>query len=297
MSTDQKILAHFGTTYPDIAFCLGGLRRLSVNPDDLRARRMLQAYGPKFLSRQQCIIYAIVTYLPVDLFLDIGTNYGECLLALPLYSRVRARGFEANSELLPYISKSLSFNTDLKNVDIISMAVSDEPDQEIDFYVDEKWSGKSSAVHNQGAIATTKRVQTTTIDQQLLNETSIRLLFTKIDVEGFEARVMRGAVVSNARIPNLIYMLEFDSQYFKRAGEDAEAFLDSLTSAFQVYVLSASGVRQVFAYDDIPEEKPNLKHTDLIVTKFTDPDYCSAFVDNIANIDMKTQRLRLFSFS
>ena len=73
----------------------------------------------------QCaiFIYCCIYCLPVDVFLDIGANYGECLFALPLYKKVKVRGYEANPDLIKHLNKSKTYNDDIKDIAIARYAV------------------------------------------------------------------------------------------------------------------------------------------------------------------------------
>jgi FkbM family methyltransferase len=224
-TTDEKILAHFNTDFPHFAYCMGGLRKLSVNPHDARARKMLLAKGPKCFTRNQALIHAFTKNLSIDLFLDIGTNYGETLVSSPLFSKVRRVGFEPNPTLIPYLEKTLRMNDDLEDIEIVNKAVSSVAGETIEFYVSRKWSGKSSAVSGVGAGKTDKiEVETTTIDEQISLTGPVTFLLIKLDVEGYEPAVIRGAQKTHQTVSNILYLMEFDARFIRKGGEDPRAF-------------------------------------------------------------------------
>lgn len=295
-AVDEKIFGYYNTDMPTVAYCLSGLRRLSVDPEDKRARRMLLAHGPRFISRQQRFLYACASILPVDLFLDIGVNYGECLVALPLFSQTRVIGYEANPSLHSYIERTLSYNDDLRHVSLRNYAIGDVPDQTISFYVDASWTGKSSAVPQSGGSIHEINALTTTIDKQMEADDPT-LLLVKLDIEGYEARAMRGAVKTNSRIANVIYMLEFDDAFLSRAGEDAAAFVEELGETFTLHALTSGGVTPIGSHDDIPvgDAKDGGRHTDLILTRFSDPALAEIFDTQIRAADPRALQSRLFA--
>jgi FkbM family methyltransferase len=296
-AAEERIRQHYNTANPRIAYCLAGLRRLSVDPGDGRARRMLLAYGPRFLSRQQAILYAINALLPVELYLDVGVNYGECLVALPLYARTRVRGFEANPALHPFIDKTLVYNDDLENVEISGRAMGAVAGEEIDFFVDARWSGKSTAVPTEGASIRKTTAITTTLDAELRDETP-DLLLVKLDIEGYEAAAFRGAAEVNRRLPNVLYLMEFDDAFLTRAGEDPAALVEEFGRDFALFMLTGRGLKPIASYADIPvtDTAKGLKHTDLLLAKLTDPALRDRFEAEIADAPMKDLHARLFSW-
>lgn len=293
---DQKIRAHYNTDTPNVAYCLSGLRRLGVNPKDNRARKMLLAQGPRFISRQQRFLYACNALLPVDLFLDIGVNYGECLVALPLFSKTRVWGYEANPELQSCLARTLAYNDDLRHVDLRGLAVGDTPHQTISFYVDAAWTGKSSAVPQSGRSIREITAQTTTIDVEMADETPA-LLLIKLDIEGYEAHAIRGAAQTNRNVANVIYLMEFDDAFLERAGEDPAAFVGELTGLFTVQALTSDGIIPIGSYDDIPtgDAQGGGRHTDLILTRFTDGALKDRFETDICAVSPKDLQTRLFA--
>lgn len=282
-ATDEKILAYFNTDYPHFAYCMGGLRRLSVDPYDARARKMLLAKGPKCFTRNQRLIEAFTKNLPIDLFLDIGTNYGETLVSSPLFSKVRRIGFEPNPRLFPYLRKTLRMNDDLENIEIVNKAVSSEAGKNIEFYVSKKWSGKSSAVSGiSGGEIEKILVQTTTIDEQISVAGPITFLLIKLDVEGYEPAVIRGAQKTHQMVPNVLYLMEFDTKFIRKGGEDPRAFFTELAKDFRIYSASSLELGPVKCFDDlISGHSGDELHTDLVMYRSTCSDMAQIFEANI----------------
>ena len=200
MSADQaeamneKLIKYFNIPNPNIGFCAGGLRRIAIDPTDDRARKMIAARGPRYFSRQQVFIYACAKYLGCDLYLDIGSNFGECLFALPLYFPGRVVGYEPIRHIIPFLEKSKTYNDDLSDLHISTLAIGSGPDSEADFYVDTKWSGTSGRIRNRDPKRYKRHtVQGSSIDEQLRQMNEPKCLLVKVDVEGHEPAVFAGA--------------------------------------------------------------------------------------------------------
>ncbi len=287
---DEAIRQAYHVDYPEFAYICGGLRKIAVNPGDLRARNMLLQKGVRYYSSVQFFIYSCAYFLPVDIFLDIGANYGECLFALPLYKKVKVRGYEANAGLLKYLKKSKTYNDDLHDLAITWYAVTNRAGEMISFYIDTEWSGKSSALlmKNQGSVLRID-VPTTSIDHEMNQLGGCKMLLVKVDVEGFEPLVVEGAAKVNRDIPNIIYLLEFDSKFLMRGGIEPKAFFNKLAAQFRVYKLSYRHINPVkdFMHLSAQQQGSSRIHVDLILTKFRDPRINSVFEQEIASQDLK----------
>lgn len=280
----KKIIEQYGILRPKFALTLGGLRKLSVDPEDKRVQRMLLARGPRHSTRNQRFIHACLAHLPVDLYLDIGVNYGECLVAQPFHCGVRTRGYEANPRLIPFIQRTLGFNDDLERIEISNKAMSVEAGGVIDFYIDNAWSGTSSVIPRaSGRSSTQCRVGTTTIDTEVAREHEVNLLLIKIDVEGHEPQVFRGGVQTYARVPNIVCMMEFDSTFIAKGGEDPVAFYRELAQHFTVLCSRggtwgpAADYAALQAANEARTLGPGETHLDVVLTRFADPELARSF--------------------
>lgn len=277
------IRQNYNSDTPNFSFICGGMRRISVNPDDRRARKMLLKNGIRYYSKNQLFVYACASYLPLDLFLDVGTNYGECLFSLPLYCKTRARGFEANPEMRDHLERSKRYNSDIQaEYDIV--AVSGVAGQSVSFFVDAKWSGKSSLSGTTGRATREHSVTTTTVDAEVEKAGGGTTILLKVDVEGFEPSVFDGAKRTIRETPNLIALVEYDSDFLEANGSNAEEFFDALEEDCEVYDFKKDILRPVWDFAQLQKlhaKKPKI-HTDLILTKFSDNSIRSAFQTRIA---------------
>lgn len=157
---------------------------------------------------------------PGDIVLDIGANVGY-------YTRIASRmvggdGAVLAFEPMPAALRVLRMNcADLPNAEVFPMALSDREGESV-FYVRKKGDMSSLAADSR---AKTVRVKTGTVDDVLKN--CPRLDFIKIDVEGFELEVIRGAHRTLAAHRPVVYF-EFVQNFADERGfgfEDFEALL------------------------------------------------------------------------
>jgi FkbM family methyltransferase len=294
---DSKIKRAFGTKNPGFAFSCGGMRRIFVDPADMRVRRMLLRKGFRYFSSNQFMVYCLNKLLTVDAFIDVGSNYGECLVSLPLYSKTIVRGFEANPNLLSYIKKTIRFNEDLRDIEIAARAVTNRAGEKVDFQIDTRWSGKSSLSLDPGRSGVvTMSVPTTTIDDEVSALGSVSTLLVKIDVEGHEPDVLQGAVETNNSVQNIIYLLEFDSKFLSRGGHDPRVFFEILSETFALYKMDGAGLHEVPDYASLARGGSDLDeiHVDLVATKFDTPEVRDRFEKKILHPDFSETRRSLW---
>jgi|GEM_PF-1495754 len=288
-SDDQKILEAYRVLQPEFAFILGGFRRIAVDPKDSRARKMLLRKGLKYFSRVQSFIFQCMSELPVDVYLDIGANYGECAFALPLHTKARIFAYEANRSLHQYLERSKAYNDDVKTLSLVHSAVSARAGEVLTFYIDNDWSGKSSVVHDKKKKNQTKvEVQATSVDHEIKRIGGpCNVLLMKVDVEGYEPAVFEGAKGAIGSVPNIVCLMEFDSKYMARGGVEPDAFFRRLLADFDVYHAD-DVLRRVTEYSELQVEGPDRPiHTNLVLGRFRDAAIAALFEERIA-----TQNLR-----
>lgn len=283
-SDDQKILDAYRVEDPEFAFILGGFRRIAVNPKDPRARKMLLRKGLRYFSRVQSFIFQCMNELPVDVFLDIGTNYGECAFALPLHPKARVFGYEANGSLHEYLARTKAYNDDVKTLTLVHSAVSNKAGEILTFYIDNAWSGKSSVVHDKKKKNQTKvEVKATSVDHEIERIGGpCDVLLMKVDVEGYEPAVFEGAGRTIRSVKNIVCLMEFDSKYMARGGADPEAFFYKLREDFEVYVAD-DVLRPVTQYAELDAESTGGPiHTNLVLARCGDPAVRELFRERVA---------------
>lgn len=166
---------------------VGGFQML-VDPHDDRAVALVVAGGS---------IDRVLTELWIDLYemlnprtvIDVGANYGEVLLSTGYTPSTNVVAVEANPAVAACLRESLSANQ-LPEVVVHEVAVGDETGSKL-LYVHSTWSGKTSIVDH-GEPHHSLKVPVRRLDN-LVQAAPTEDLLMKIDVEGAEMQVLRGA--------------------------------------------------------------------------------------------------------
>jgi FkbM family methyltransferase len=126
-------------------------------------------------------------------FVDVGANIGS--FTLPVGKSLGAGGrviaIESSPTIFPYLKRNVDLNG-LSNISLIQCAASDTDLQEVPFYeapIDSFGMGSLGAQFNGKPIP----VITRTLDSILSERGVDRVDLIKVDVEGFEVGVFRGA--------------------------------------------------------------------------------------------------------
>src|SRR5262249_24427955 len=211
-----------------------------------RGHSLLESGGP--IYPWPVLIWAeIARRLQPTLFLDIGANYGETGLSLRYRSDAKVYLFEPNPRILPYLKRSTSEQCNADQIKLVPAFVSDQPGV-MTFKANKTWSGVSYGADD-NAIADEKfeimSVPAMTIDglmATLAELHSCRLQF-KIDVEGFERRVLLGMRRVLSEVSAYVGILEFDAAALARARTDARLFFDELTSLGRLWEVNGGLIR------------------------------------------------------
>ncbi len=190
-----------------------------------------------------------------DIVMDIGANIGYfTLLAARLvgqYGKVLA--FEPVPYFLELICSSARLNN-LTNITAFQMALSDTPG-EGHIFLDKKNLGLASPVSNNVIdLSESLQVKYTTIDI-FCEENGIKPNFVKIDVQGYELKVLRGAIKLLQRGNAKLYF-EFWPRGINNAGDMPEEIF---------YLLEATGYK-VFKVNNDGGFSPVSKNEFLKIT-------------------------------
>ena len=172
---------------------------------------------------------------------DVGANIGSYTLSLHNKAK-HIYAFEASRINIGYLNDNIRGNK-IKNVMTVHKAVSDEDNKKIKLYLSPDTGGNNSIYERfNGEFET---VETVTLDSFYANNEISSVDVIKIDVEGAEFDVIRGASeVLDTFKPVLI--IEFNKFTAEKAGYDLEQLYDYLKNMkFNAYTLRNYTLREV----------------------------------------------------
>jgi FkbM family methyltransferase len=183
---------------------------------------------------------------PNDIFFDVGANLG--LFTLTAARRVGPSGyvyaFEPSQREARYLRHNLELNH-LTNVTIVTQAVSDQRGTaRFAIATDGGNNSLMKNAHPQQRIQTWQEVEVTTLDAFITAHTVPRINLLKIDVEGGEVNVLRGAAnLLNSPQPPTI-LCEFCDVTAAGFNSTGRALYDTFVSfGYQLFTLPESGQR------------------------------------------------------
>jgi FkbM family methyltransferase len=159
----------------------------------------------------------------IDIFVDIGANLGY-YTCLALQNKKHVIAFEPQQQNLDCLYKNLTINHWQSNAEIFPIALSDTPGL-LTLYgasgpsasLIKNWAGYSSSF--------SKTVSINTLDNILLSRFLDKKLFIKIDVEGAEYSVLKGAINTISRLNKPIWLIEVCLDEFHPQGKNPD-YLD-----------------------------------------------------------------------
>jgi len=159
---------------------------------------------------------------------DVGSNIGETLLnfALLVGDEGKVFGFEPIPLTFEKCSNNISLNN-FSNITISQIALSNR--EETLFFEDPNNNNSGGVFMNKKKTTRSHTVQAITLDAFVKNQNLKKIELIKIDVEGFESNVLKGAeMVCKELRPNLF--VEVDDDNLKRQGSSEHELLDLITS-------------------------------------------------------------------
>ena len=183
---------------------------------------------------------------------DIGTNIGETLLNFAAISGPAGRvfGFEPVEENFSKCRFNISLN-DFNNIELSRMALSDK--RERLYFVPASNSNSGGIFMHKDKQDAEMSIEAVTLDEYV-DEHNIRSIdFIKIDVEGFELNVLKGAAESVRKFRPVLFV-EVDADNLKRQGTTPHQLEELLTR--YGYSIKVAGEKHLTAGNNL--------HYDLI---------------------------------
>ena len=242
-------LKDFLLPIPDEAVVITTTRKLlfKVNPKEDKGVE-LQLY--QFGTYEEGTLCFIEKYLnPGDVFVDVGANIG--LMSIVAAKRVGATGkviaYEAHPETYAELVENCERNN-CTNVTAVHKAIGEQAGK-VFIALDPINKGASSIVASNGAGA---EVDCITLDAEILT----RLNMIKIDVEGFELPVFRGAKESLAQHQPIVIFESIKELTDSSSTQEVYTLLSDL--GYRFYLLKKSkdknsGLIEMLSLNDFPQ--------------------------------------------
>jgi FkbM family methyltransferase len=163
---------------------------------------------------------------------DIGANVGAH--ALPLAKMVGVEGhvymFEPTQWAFAKLQHNLSLNPELKHVTLENMALSDHDATEESYSIRSQWS-----VEGEKGVLEEGNIEFATLDSYCNDHGIEGVDFIKLDVDGFETKILRGGQAMLDRMRPIL-LVEMSDYWQRQGGESARAMIDILDQAGYRYL-------------------------------------------------------------
>ncbi len=264
-------------------------RRLKKNPESFFLRklvpdnslhsknneRLCNRYGANFLldlsDYQQWLLYFsddhdsslnFLSYIePGFTILDIGGNIGQTALiaAQKTGESGKVISFEPYPETIERFEKNLELNKSIKNIKLEKFALGDEQSTITLFQDCVTNSGGNRVLHSSVENpAGVKQVAVTTLDLYSAGENLSRIDLIKIDVEGFEMNVLKGAEQTLLKFRPLL-IVEVDEKNLNSQGAAARDII-AFFHEYHYEMIDLSTMKDFYLGND------QFIHTDILCT-------------------------------
>ena len=177
---------------------------MMYNANDRFVGRSLDAYGE---CCEEEVRFLLSLVGPDSVVLDVGANYGALTLPLARAARL-VYAFEPQREVFCALAGNMALNC-VANVVCENMALSDRAGTikvpQLDFGAENNIGGLELDYRGEST-QRTYAVRSETLDEYVARSQLPRIDLVKVDVEGMEAQVLRGARATLARFRPILYV-------------------------------------------------------------------------------------------
>jgi FkbM family methyltransferase len=255
----RTLVGPFGTMFPDSSMLVQTIHGIKyyIDPSDEIMAPQLVIYR-QWEADLSAFMANSVT--PNTIFLDIGANFGyfTCLVASRIGNNGTGRviAVEPNPQMQRLLRRNIKVNWSMSPVEIFDCAATDQ-EGFVEFSVPKDRAANASLVTSSKTDSDNRfLVKSNSIDQLVAGHV---IDICKIDVEGFEATVLKGAEKTIARSPNINIIIEWSLEQMRLAG-----FLPAdLLSLFEKYNLTAYRLPPTRFISDMEWEAYKISHETL----------------------------------
>lgn len=174
---------------------------------------------------------------PGGFFIDIGANIGSIVIPLCLQKKdIKSIAIEASPWIFKYLVNNVDLNL-LGNIILYNNAISDKDNFEVDFYAPHDKYGKGSFSPIFTSIS--EKVRTRTVDSIIKDFPELVVDVLKVDVEGYEYFVFKGAeeLLNSNKAPFIIFeFVEWAENSIQKINiGEAQEYLFSI--GYKVYII------------------------------------------------------------
>lgn len=184
-------------------------RTIYFDPMDRRGEVLSDKHGEVYPDSSELWRRALELADEWDVVADVGANYGEMLAGAELSHARRIVAFEPNPAIAAFLRRTIA---ELPwEVELLERAVSDHSQADAHLFITDDWSGTSHLSGADGEIAaegeTLMTVPQTTLSEEI-GGPDVHTACVKVDVEGFEPQVLKGARQLFETVERVVVMLE-----------------------------------------------------------------------------------------
>lgn len=183
-------------------------------------------YGFKENSREN--LYSNIK--KEDIVLDVGANVGDVsMMASKIVSeKGYIYGFEPDPTNFLRLNKNLSLNN-FQNIDVINKGIGDKKGRFSLSIIDDRNRGMNKIVKTQSGTNTINEIDVIRLDD-FVNERGLKKIdVIKIDVEGFEMNVLKGAEAIIKKYQPILF-IEIDDNHLKEQNTSAKELVSLVKS-------------------------------------------------------------------
>jgi FkbM family methyltransferase len=216
----RQLVGPFAATFPDGSLLTQTIQGLKyfVDPDDLIITPQMVVYR-QWEADLSALFQRLCT--PESVLVDVGANFGYfTVLGASLIGNKgsgQVFSFEPNPKLAALLRRNLEINWSMAPVTFCEAAVADEAG-EVTLHVPRGHGANASLSPPLDMDCEVCQVPAVRLDSELPNDLVVDLM--KIDVEGHETGVLRGAREVIARSPNIHLVMEWSQRQMREAGVD-----------------------------------------------------------------------------
>lgn len=225
VSEIRSLVGPFAATFPDgsmLTQTIHGVKYF-VDPDDLIITPQMVVYRQWEADLSQ-VFRNICS--PNTVIVDVGANFGYfSILGANIIGKSgsgQVFAFEPNPKLASLVRRNIEVNWSMAPINFVEAAVSDFLG-EVNLHIPVGHGANASLPAPEEMDCNTQLVPVVRLDDCLPTDIQVDLM--KIDVEGHEAGVLRGAQAVISRSPNLHLVMEWSKSQMRQAGVEPEEII------------------------------------------------------------------------